>query len=167
MVLNGRGRRIVVAVVATLALGVGTGGWLRALEDPPVVFGSDAGIVLTFVHPAKQQDFDLVLERFRQVLESSEDIIRRQQAENWRVFSSPDPGPNGSVMYIGFMEPVLKGANYRIADILAEELPEEEAAELLATLEDSMAQPQRPLSLEMVLDLENLPPADESAADSP
>ncbi len=166
MVLDSWRPLVAVAIVATLVLGVGAGIRSRASEDPPLVFGSDAGLVLTFVQPAKQAEYDLVLDRFREVLAKSEDLIRNQQAENWRVFSSPDPGPNGSVMYIGFMEPVLKGANYNIANILAEELPEEEAAELLGKFKGSLAQPQDKLSLDMVFDFENLPPAD-SATDAP
>ena len=43
------------------------------------------------------------------------------------MFKSSDPGPEGSVLYVGFMEPVLRGANYNIANIMAEELPEDEA----------------------------------------
>ena len=155
-----------MALIATLALRVGAGIRSKASEDPPLVFGSDAGLVLTFVQPSKKAEFDLVLERFREVLAQSQDLIRNQQAENWRVFSSPDPGPNGSVLYVGFMEPVLKGANYSIASVLAEELPEEEAVELLDQFKGSLAQPQSMFSLEMILDLENLPPL-EPAQDAP
>ena len=76
------------------------------------------------------------------MLEESDDPIRRQQVENWRIFRSPDPGPAGSVLYVSFMEPVLKGANYDMADILAEELPEDEAETLLSLLEGALSQSQ-------------------------
>jgi hypothetical protein len=151
-------RGLCVAFVTALAVGTGIGVGVSALNDPPLVFGSDAGVVLTFVRPDKTADFEHVLERFRMVLEASEDPIRRQQAENWRVFKSSDPGPNGSVLYVGFMEPVLKGSNYNIADIMADELPEEEADTILTLLQDSLSQLQSTLSLDRVLDLANLPP---------
>ena len=117
-----------------LGIGIGVRVGVSAPNDPAMVFGSDAGVVLTFVSPDKTDDFDRVLDRFRTVLEESGDPIRRQQSGNWRIFLSPDPGPAGSVLYVSFMEPVLKGANYDMADIMAEELPEDEAEELLALL---------------------------------
>ena len=93
------------------------------------------------------------------MLEESDDPIRRQQVENWRIFRSPDPGPAGSVLYVSFMEPVLKGANYDMADILAEELPEDEAETLLSLLEGALSQSQSVLDLESLIQLgDELPP---------
>ena len=134
-------------LVCALGIGFGVGVGVSAPNDPVMVFGSDAGVVLTFVTPDKTDDFGRVLDRFRTVLEESDDPIRRQQVENWRIFRSPDPGPAGSVLYVSFMEPVLKGANYDMADILAEELPEDEAETLLSLLEGALSQSQSVLDL--------------------
>ena len=112
------------------------------------MFGADAGVVLTFVVPDKTDDFERVLNHLRQVLEQSEDPIRRQQAEHWRVFHSSDPGPNGSILYVSFMEPVLKGADYSIAHILEDELPVPLATDLVDTLTATGIVP-RPVDLLM------------------
>ncbi len=112
-----------VALVAGVGIGLGAG----AREDPPLVFAAKTGIVLTFVLPDKVDEFERFFTEFRGVLVASENPIRRQQAGNRRMFKSSDPGPNGSVMYVGFIKPVLRGANYNIANIMAEELPEDEA----------------------------------------
>ncbi len=111
-----------VALVAGVGIGLGAG----AREDPPLVFAAKTGVVLTFVLPDKVDEFERFLTEFRGVLAASEDPIRRQQAGNWRMFKSSDPGPNGSVTYVGFIKPVLRGANYNIANIMAEEMPEDE-----------------------------------------
>ena len=129
MVLGPWSRRLATLslLAFVLGVGVGVGVGVSAPNDPVMVFGADAGVVLTFVTPDKADDFERVLDRFRSVLEESDDPIRRQQGGDWRVFRSPDPGPAGAVMYVSFIEPVLKGANYNMADIMAEELPEDEA----------------------------------------
>lgn len=153
--------RLTTLFLLALVLGIGIGVrvGVSAPNDPAMVFGSDAGVVLTFVSPDKTDDFDRVLDRFRTVLEESGDPIRRQQSGNWRIFLSPDPGPAGSVLYVSFMEPVLKGANYDMADIMAEELPEDEAEELLALLEGALSQSQSVLNLESIIHLaDELPP---------
>ena len=161
MALGAWSRRLAALSVLALSLGIGVGGGVgvSAPNDPAMVFGSDAGVVLTFVLPDKTDDFERVLDRFRVVLEESDDPIRRQQSGNWRIFLSPDPGPAGSVLYVSFMEPVLKGANCDMADIMAEELPEDEAAELLSLLEGALSQSQSVLNLESIIHLsDELPP---------
>ena len=64
------------------------------------------------------------------------------------------------MLYVGFMEPVLKGANYNIADILLDELPEDEAEELL---EQSLSEPQSTLNFEGIIDLADEVPPDVAA----
>ena len=142
-----------VALVAGVGIGLGAG----AREDPPLVFAAKTGVVLTFVLPDKVDEFERFLTEFRGVLAASEDPIRRQQAGNWRMFKSSDPGPNGSVMYVGFIKPVLRGANYNIGNIMAEELPEDEAQSFTDRFQSTLAQPPRTLNLEVVADLANMP----------
>ena len=155
MVLGAWSQRLATLGLLVVALGVGfgVGVGVGAPNDPVMVFGSDAGAVLTFVTPGKTDDFERVVDRFRAVLEESDDPIRQQQSGNWRIFRSPDPGSAGSVLYVSFMEPVLKGANYDMADIMAEELTEDEAEELIVLLEGALSQSQSVLSLESIINL--------------
>ena len=158
MVLTTWSQRLATLTLLVFALGIGFGAGvgISAPNDPIMVFGSD---VLTFVTPDKTADFERVIDRFHAVLEESDDPIRRQQSANWRIFRSPDPGPGGAALYVSFMEPVLRGANYSMADIMAEELPEDEAEELVSLLEGALSQSQSVLSLESIIHLADaLPP---------
>ena len=139
-------------VLAALAFGSGALAG-QPDDDPAVIFGADAGLVLTFVLPDKTDDFERVLGYFREVLEQSEDPIRRQQAEHWRIFRSPDPGPNGATLYVSFMKPVLRGADYNIGHILGDERPAPTATALIDTLRAALSQPQSTLNLDSILDL--------------
>ena len=130
---------------------------VAARDDPPLVFGAKTGVVLTFVLPDKVDEFEQSLTEFREVLAASDDPIRQQQAGNWKMFKSSDPGPEGSVLYVGFMEPVLRGANYNIANIMAEELPEDEAQLFTERFQSTLAQLSSSLNLDEVHDLANMP----------
>lgn len=150
-------RRCVAVGVLAAGLALGTATSRSQVDDPPLVFGTDAGIVLTFVRPDQTEDFERVLGYLEEALRQSENPVRRQQAENWQIYRSSDPGPNGAVFYVSFMEPVLKGANYNITHILDDELPAGRAEELVGILTSSLAQGQSMLSLDSFMHLKDPP----------
>ncbi len=61
------------------------------------------------------------------------------------------------MLYVGFMEPVLRGANYNIANIMAEELPEDEAQLFTERFQSTLALLSSSLNLDEVYDLANMP----------
>lgn len=89
------------------------------------IFASEAGMIFNAIKPDKVADFDMIVGRLRQALTTSIDPVRRQQAAGWRVFKAAEPGPSGSILYVFVMDPVVKGADYGVAKILAEAYPEE------------------------------------------
>lgn len=155
----------VAAVVLVVGLAIGSRTSQSQAGDPALVFGTDAGIVLTFVKPDKTEDFERVIAYVEEALRQSENPIRRQQAENWQVYKSSDPGPDGAVFYVSFMEPVLKGADYNIAHVLVDELPKARAEELVGMLGSTLSQGQTILSLDDVMHLKDPPVAPELPPD--
>ena len=147
----------VAAIVLVVGLLMGSGTSQSQSGDPSLIFGTDAGIVLTFVKPDKTDDFERVLAYLEEALRQSDNPIRRQQAEHWQIYRSSDPGPEGAVFYVSFMEPVLKGANYNIAHILDDELPAARAQELVGMLTATLAQRQSTLNLDDVMHLTDPP----------
>lgn len=113
------------------------------------VFGSDAGIIFNQVKPDKTADFERVIARLREALERSSNPVRRQQAAGWRVFRSVEPGPNGSVLYLFWVNPAVKGEDYTVSKILAEAFPQE-AQELYTAYAGAYAAGQNLLNLELV-----------------
>ena len=68
-------------------------------------------------------------------------------------YSNVAKRPNGSVIYVSFMDPVVKGADYSVSDILAEVFPEEGQA-LYKTYFAAFGQPaQNILNLTLYSDL--------------
>ena len=91
----------------------------------PRVFASDAGMVLNTIKPESVADFEFVVDRLKAALHQSSDEARRQQAAGWRVYKALEPGANGTVLYVFWLSPVVKGADYTVSKILFEAFPDE------------------------------------------
>src|SRR6266851_4267899 len=106
---------------------------------PPRVFQTKTGVVLNFIKADKTDDFEDIVDKLKTALEKSSNPQRRQQAASWRVYKSPDAGPAGSVLYVYIVDPVVKGADYSVAMILAEAFSGAELAALQKQYIDAYA----------------------------
>ena len=97
------------------------------VSPPPLgrVFASEQGMIINAIRPDKVMDFETVIAKLREALANSKDPVRNQQGWGWKVYKAAEPGPNGSVLYVFVMDPVVKGADYGVAKILAEAYPTE------------------------------------------
>jgi len=97
------------------------------VSPPPLgrVFASEQGLIFNAIRPDKVVDFETVIAKLREALANSKDPVRNQQGWGWKVYKAAEPGPNGSVLYVFVMDPVVKGADYGVAKILAEAYPTE------------------------------------------
>ncbi len=96
-----------------------------AAQPNPFMFSSDAAMLTFFIKPDKAADFEKVMAKLHQALANSDKPERKQQAAGWKLFKAAEPGPNGTVLYINFLSPALKGGDYTISKILAEVYPQE------------------------------------------
>ena len=92
----------------------------QAAAPNPFVFPGDGGVILNFVKADKTTDFEMVLGKVKEALAKSEKAERKAQAAGWKVFKATEPGPGGAVIYVFVMDPVAKGAEYKVGDILVE-----------------------------------------------
>jgi hypothetical protein len=129
----------------------GTPGAPAPAAAPPVpvdrVFASEAGVIFNAVKADQVKNFEMILERLRQALAASPDPARRQQAAAWKIFKAAEAGPAGSVIYLFVIDPVVKGADYGVAKILAEAFPAE-AQELYRVYTNTFASGQTLLNLD-------------------
>ena len=97
------------------------------VSPPPLgrVFAAEQGMIINAIRPDKVMDFETVIAKLREALANSKDPVRNQQGWGWKVYKAAEPGPNGSVLYVFVMDPVVKGADYGVAKILAEAYPTE------------------------------------------
>ena len=113
---------------------------------------SDSGIVLNFIKPDRTADFEAVVVKLKEALQKSAKPERRKQAASWKVYRSPDPGPNGSVLYVFTMDPAVKDADYTVSTILAEAFPAD-ALTLLKQYSEAFAAGYNFVNLSLIQDL--------------
>ena len=111
-----------------------------AAAPSPFLFPGDAGVILNFVKADKTADFEMVLGKVKEALAKSEKPERKQQATGWKVFKATEPGPNGAVIYAFIMDPVVKGTEYSVGNILVEAFGAE-GQTLYKTYSDAYANP--------------------------
>jgi len=115
-------------------------------------FPGDAGMILNFIKPDKTADFEAVMTKLKEALQKSEKPERKQQAAGWKIFKSPDPA-GANTLYVFIIDPTVKGADYSVANILAEAFPPEQVNELYKQYAGAYAQGQNIVNLNMMLEL--------------
>jgi len=117
------------------------------------VFSGDAGMVLNFIKADKVADFEMVVTKLKEALGKSEKPERKQQATSWKVFKAAEPGAGGSVLYVFIVDPSVKGADYSVANILAESFPADQVNEIYKAYAGAYATGQNIVNLSLVSDL--------------
>lgn len=121
-----RGRRVVgvAAVIGLVLAGPMAAGEVRAQETqqaqqpPALTLDSGAGLLFHQIKADRTADFEWVMGRIKDALLKSEDPTHKQQAAGIQVLRSTDPGQNGNVMYVIFVNPSVKGADYSMQALL-------------------------------------------------
>ncbi|MCC7008389.1 MAG: hypothetical protein IT184_06200 [Acidobacteria bacterium] len=88
------------------------------------VFSTGAGVLVFHVRPERAQEFESVIRRLSQVLASSTDPVRRQQAGSWRMFRAVETTQDAA-LYVFVFDPAVTTADYDPVRILAEAAPAE------------------------------------------
>ena len=106
----------------------------------PFVFNDDGGVILNFVKADKAADFEMVMGKLKEAFAKSEKPERKQQAAGWKYFKAIEAGPGGALIYVFIMDPVAKGSEYSVGNILVEAFGAE-GQTLYKTFSDSYANP--------------------------
>lgn len=112
-------------------------------------FTAGAGVILHFVRPGGEGDFEETLARAAEALAVDDSEERRRQAEGWSTWRAEEPLADGVVLYLSWLDPVAPGADYWIPGILNEAFPAE-AQELYETWAGAFADGQILLNLRPV-----------------
>lgn len=110
-----------------------------AAAPNPFVFPGDGGVIFNFVKADKTADFEMVMGKVKEALAKSEKPERKAQAAGWKVFKASELA-NGSAIYVFMIDPVAKGAEYSVGNILVEGFGTE-GQTLYKTFSESYASP--------------------------
>ena len=77
-------------------------------------FTGDIVVMAFAINPDKTADYEKVLASLKDALSKSEAPEAKQQLAGWKVIKNAMPNPDGSIVYIHIISPVVKGADYSI-----------------------------------------------------
>ena len=143
---------LMVGVLCTTSTGAQQAPAAGAAPAPTTLkFGPDAGMVLHFIKKDKVADFEMVMAKCKEALQKSTKPERKGQANGWKLFKSQDPAGE-NVLYVFFIDPAMKDADYSVANILAEGFPPADVNALYEKYRDAYASGQNILNLGLVSD---------------
>ena len=85
-------------------------------QQPPqkTTFTGDVVVMAYAINPDKTADYEKVLGALKASLSKSEAPEAKQQLAGWKVIKNAQPNPDGSIVYIHIISPVVKDADYSI-----------------------------------------------------
>jgi hypothetical protein len=121
-----------LAGVFVLALCFGSTSRSGAAQEPPqapatakLTFDDDMALWTVAIKPDKTRDFEAVIAKLQQALIKSQNPDRQKQVAGWKVMKIDKPLPDGNIAYVHVINPVVRGADYTVMQILYDEFPEE------------------------------------------
>ena len=77
-------------------------------------FTGDIVVMAFSINPDKTADYEKVLAQLKDALSKSEAPEGKQQLAGWKIIKNAMPNPDGSIVYIHIISPVVKGADYSV-----------------------------------------------------
>ena len=89
-----------------------------AAAPPKTTYTGDAVIVMYAANPGKDADYEKVIATLMGALAKSTAPEAKQQLAGWKVMKNAQPQPDGSLVYIHIISPVVPEADYSITNIV-------------------------------------------------
>lgn len=89
------------------------------------MFLGSTGMIFNAVRPERVVDFELVIGYLQAALAKSASAQVREQAKGWRVYKAVEPGPNGTILYVFWIDPAVMSADYALGPILSDAFPDQ------------------------------------------
>src|SRR3982751_6012503 len=83
-------------------------------------YSGDAVIQAFSVNPDKVADYEKVIGQLKDALTKSTKPEAKQQAAGWKVYKNATPNPDGSIVYVHVIDPVVKDADYSVLNNIYE-----------------------------------------------
>ena len=77
-------------------------------------FTGDIVVMAFAINPDKTADYEKVLASLKESLSKSEAPEAKQQLAGWKVIKNAMPNPDGTIVYIHIISPVVKDADYSL-----------------------------------------------------
>ena len=102
------------AMFAIPAFTHGQGDLFAQSAPNKTTFTGDIVVMAFAINPDKTADYEKVIEQLKGALSKSEAPEAKQQLAGWKIIKNAMPNPDGSIVYIHIISPVVKGADYSV-----------------------------------------------------
>ena len=102
------------AIVAVPALSHGHGDLFAQTAPQKTLFTGDVVIQAFSINPDKTADYEQIIAKLKDALSKSEVPEAKQQLAGWKVIKNAMPNPDGTIVYIHVISPVVKNADYSV-----------------------------------------------------
>jgi hypothetical protein len=92
----------------------------QAAAPNKTTYNGDAVIQAFSVNPDKVADYEKVMAQLKDALQKSTKPEAKQQAAGWKVYKNSTPNPDGSIVYVHVIDPVVKDADYSVLNNIYE-----------------------------------------------
>lgn len=95
---------------------------MRAAEQAAqkLTFDGDTALWQVAIKPDKTADFEKLMGKVKEALTKSDKAERKAQAAGWKLVKMAKPLPDGNILYVHVIGPVVKDADYTVMAILYE-----------------------------------------------
>jgi hypothetical protein len=109
------------AILVLPALSQGHGRlYAQAAAPQKTTYTGDSVLLAFSIAPDKVGDYEQVLAKLKDALMKSERPEAKQQLAGWKVIKVSTPNPDGTIVYVHTINPVIKDADYSITNIVYE-----------------------------------------------
>ncbi len=102
------------AIVAVPAFSHGHGDLFAQTAPQKTLFTGDVVIQAFSINPDKTADYEQIIAKLKDSLSKSEAPEAKQQLAGWKVIKNAMPNPDGTIVYIHVISPVVKNADYSV-----------------------------------------------------
>jgi hypothetical protein len=78
------------------------------------LFNGDIVIQAFAINPDKTADYEQVIAKLKDALSKSDSADAKAQLAGWKVIKNATPNPDGTIVYVHVISPVVKTADYSI-----------------------------------------------------
>ncbi|HEX5108916.1 MAG TPA: hypothetical protein VFV95_10740 [Vicinamibacterales bacterium] len=96
----------------------------QAAAPQKLTFSGDMVLWAFTVPPDKTADYEQVLAKLKAALQKLDTPEAKQQLAGWKVIKNSAAQPDGSILYIHVISPVVKDADYTISQIVYTAFPD-------------------------------------------
>lgn len=92
----------------------------QAAAPPPqkTTYSGDVAILAYAVNPDKTGDYEKVVAQVKESLSKSSRPEAKQQLAGWKIMKNAAAQPDGSILYVHVINPVVRDADYSITNIV-------------------------------------------------